>query len=302
VHLRPLGRTLHELAPPLGFVVTPHFSLILSWVSRQVHFVPFFCPLVHLTVSGARYTGPYHRPYGGASAAAGGSRLFPSYFFLEWHPLSGTLSQHDARTTRSGLQWSPWELDGVASVVPELFQSKISLAPHLVQALALADLHAEALDPSMGDEDAWEDKPRILSHPPTPSSHPPSPLTPLLWSPSPPLCTDDSSVRSPSPLSSLSPSPPPSFQRRQSTGKKARRQCSRVAAAKSAAFGPLPKARHVQTHDQHHTMTTPTVFASVASNWSGPRTRKKKRTSIHHIRRLQALLRDDCDLIKWDGM
>jgi hypothetical protein len=75
-----------------------------------------------------------------------------------------------------------------------------------------------------------------------------------------------------------------------------------VAAAKSTAFGPPPKARHVQTHDQHHTMTTPTVFASVASNWSGPRTRKKKQTSIHLIRRLQALLRDDHDLIKWDGM
>jgi hypothetical protein len=98
-----------------------------------------------------------------------------------------------ACTTRSGVQWSPWELNGVASVVPDLFQSKISLAPHL----ALADLHTEALDSSMGEGDAWEDEPHILSRPPTPSSRPPSPLTPLSRSPTPPLRTDDGSVRSP---------------------------------------------------------------------------------------------------------
>jgi hypothetical protein len=74
-----------------------------------------------------------------------------------------------ARTTCSGLQWSPWELDGVASVVPDFYRSKVSLAPHLAQALALADLRAEALGSSMGDEDAWEDEPRVLSRPPTPS-------------------------------------------------------------------------------------------------------------------------------------
>ncbi|KAJ7882393.1 hypothetical protein B0H14DRAFT_3433504 [Mycena olivaceomarginata] len=149
-----------------------------------------------------------------------------------------------ACTTRSGLQWSPWELDGVAPVVPDFYRSKVSLAPHLAQALALTDLRAEALGSSMGDEDAWEDEPRVF----------------------------------------LPPSPPPSFKRRQNTGKKARRQRSRVAAAKTAVFGPPPKARHVEGYNLHHTTTNPTVFASVASNC------------------LQALLKDGHDLIRWDGV
>jgi hypothetical protein len=75
-----------------------------------------------------------------------------------------------------------------------------------------------------------------------------------------------------------------------------------VAAAKTAVFGPPPKARHVEGYDLHHTTTNPTAFASVASNWSGPRARKKQRSSIHHIRSLQALLKDGHDLIRWDDV
>ncbi|KAJ7790385.1 hypothetical protein B0H14DRAFT_2626042 [Mycena olivaceomarginata] len=207
-----------------------------------------------------------------------------------------------ARTTCSGVQWSPWELDGVASVVLDFFQTKISLAPHLAQALALADLHAEALGSSMGDEDAWEDEPRVRSCPPTPLSHSPSLLTPLSRSPTPPSHSADGSARSLSSLSSLPPSPLPSFKRRQSASKKARRQRSHVATAKTAVFGPPPKARHTQAYDHHHTATNPTAFASVASNWSGPHAHKKKRSSLYRIRRLQALLQDSYDLVRWDGV
>jgi hypothetical protein len=75
-----------------------------------------------------------------------------------------------------------------------------------------------------------------------------------------------------------------------------------VATAKTAVFGPPPKARHAQVCDHHHTATNPTAFASVASNWSGPRARKKKQSSLYHIQRLQALLQDGYDLVRWDGV
>ncbi|KAJ7753027.1 hypothetical protein B0H14DRAFT_2635668 [Mycena olivaceomarginata] len=143
------------------------------------------------------------------------------------------------RTTRSGAQWSAWELDGVASVTPDFFQSKVSLAPHLAQALVLADLHADALDSSIGDEDAWggrTTRPVASTHPPIVFAEPAHSTLAVAHS-------------------SIAPR----------TGKKARRQRSRVAAAKTAEFGPPPKTRHTQAYDRHHTVTNPTAFASVAN-------------------------------------
>ncbi|KAJ7818947.1 hypothetical protein B0H14DRAFT_3473401 [Mycena olivaceomarginata] len=104
-----------------------------------------------------------------------------------------------ARTTRSRLRWSPWDLDTLNDAF-EVFQSRVALAPHLHQALVSDDLCAVKLDSELAssDEEGWEDEDAVSSRPATPLSRACSPLS------------DGSTPCSPSPLSDLTASPPSS--------------------------------------------------------------------------------------------
>ncbi|KAF8178863.1 hypothetical protein K438DRAFT_1680740 [Mycena galopus ATCC 62051] len=246
-----------------------------------------------------------------------------------------------ARTTRRGTQWSPWEFD-VRLNLPEIFQSRVSLAPYLEQAIEAAQLRdaaSEAHDEALEDEDAWEDDVPVTSRPITPLSRPLSPLTPLpSRSPSPPspseLCFSSLPARSPSPLSDPPPSPPPPIglpfgslparspsplsdpppspppkisarKRHQKAGKKTRRSRARVSRAQATAFGPLPQARHSQSYreDASHIASASAADLSSSSggNWIGSRPVKKSRLSRARLRRLKDLLKEDYNLVRWDG-
>ncbi|KAF8210690.1 hypothetical protein K438DRAFT_1808031 [Mycena galopus ATCC 62051] len=192
-----------------------------------------------------------------------------------------------ARTTRRGTQWSPWEFD-VRLDPLEIFQSRVLLAPYLEQAIEAAQLRdaaSEAHDEALEDEDAWEDDAPVTSRPITPLSRPLSPLTPLpSRSPSPPspseLCFSSLPARSPSPLSDPPPSPPPPI---------------------GLPFG----TRHSQSYqeDASHIASASAADLSSSSggNWIGSRPVKKSRLSRARLRRLKDLLKEDYDLVRWDG-
>ncbi|KAJ7813717.1 hypothetical protein B0H14DRAFT_3477601 [Mycena olivaceomarginata] len=216
--------------------------------------------------------------------------------------------------TRSGAQWSPWELDELPpdpSLAPprvQIVRARVSLAPYLHDTMDAAEQRATVHDAVEGEEDdGWEDEDPVLSRSPTPISRPLTPL-PLTWS------------RSPSPLSDLPPSPswsssnsPPSLpptassppnicspvdapaptisrrKERQATGKKARRQRHWVAQAKAAGFGPAPKLRHSQDYRQEEAYRTTCHAArdfpsSATGNWTGPRASKKARLTRQQAR------------------
>ncbi|KAJ7862889.1 hypothetical protein B0H14DRAFT_3444375 [Mycena olivaceomarginata] len=197
-----------------------------------------------------------------------------------------------ARRTRSGAQWSAWELDELRtdpSIAPprvEIVRARVSLAPYLRDAMDAAEQCATVRDAvDGGEEDEWEDEDPVLSRPPTPISRPLTPL-PLTWSRSPSPLSD----LPPSPSGSRSPSPlppglPPAVSRRkerQAQGKKARRQRHRVAQAKDAGFGPVPKPCHSQDYRQEEAHRTTCHAArdlpsSATGNWTGPRASKKAR-------------------------
>jgi hypothetical protein len=109
-----------------------------------------------------------------------------------------------ARRTRSGAQWSAWELDELRagpSIVPPCIQivcARVSLALDLRDAMEAVKQRATVHDTMDGrDDNEWEDEDPVLSRPATPISRPATPLPTTSWS-----C-------SPSPLSDLPPSPPP---------------------------------------------------------------------------------------------
>jgi hypothetical protein len=164
------------------------------------------------------------------------------------------------------------------------------------------------------DDDEWEDEDPVLSCPATPISRPATPLPTTSW------------LRSPSPLSDLPPSPPPTasaspcasltldalpspisrHKERQAEGHRVRRRRQRVAEAKASGFGPVPQARHSQDYCQEeaHQSTfraARDLPASAGGNWTGPHTSKKARLSRQQLRCLHALLAEDWDLVKWNG-
>ncbi|KAF8209552.1 hypothetical protein K438DRAFT_1753895 [Mycena galopus ATCC 62051] len=207
-----------------------------------------------------------------------------------------------ARTTRSGAQWSPWELDITpeflnARTPPAVFQSRVSLAPHLAQAIAASDSRAapddERADGDDGDEREDEQPcPRAASPSASPS----------------PMALSSGFSRSPSPLSDLPASPEPlplsTRQRRKKEAKKVCRRRARVAAAQGK-FGPPPKARHDQTYRQEESHIAPAnavdLPSSSGGNWIGHRALKKPHLSQGPRRDLQELLEDGHDLVRWNG-
>ncbi|KAF8176397.1 hypothetical protein K438DRAFT_1770595 [Mycena galopus ATCC 62051] len=180
-----------------------------------------------------------------------------------------------ARCTRSGAQFSAWELDLLEPLSDPLapvqvFRARVSLEPRLLEAIASAEARATAMDAlehahdgSEGDDSEWEDEDVVSSRPPTPLARPPTPLPPPLYS------------RSPSPLSDPPPSP-----HAQAT------RLSRLAPDGSAT---KPAARKRVGSE------------SAGWGWTGPRASKKARLSREHIRRLRELLAEDWELVEWNG-
>ncbi|KAF8177759.1 hypothetical protein K438DRAFT_1726644 [Mycena galopus ATCC 62051] len=209
-----------------------------------------------------------------------------------------------ARTTRSGAQWSPWELDKhVTFIAPDICQSRVALRPFLQAAVEAEQTRAICMEQlTDDDENEWEDLAETLSHPPTPLSRPSTPLSASHVGPS-------GFSRSPCPLSESPPSPgpsQPSYKQRQKAGHKARRRRVRVAQAQTARFGPVSKSQHDQHHREHTPYSVPTAGADIrrsglSGNWTGPRSAKKTKVSCHTYRRLKELLQDDFDLVQWDG-
>lgn len=120
-----------------------------------------------------------------------------------------------ARCTRSGAQFSAYELDllddaGHLTTV-DVFSARASLASHLHDAMLAAELRASSLDmadaSAAEDDDGWEDEDPVDSRPPTPLTRPPSPLPPTRSSRSPSPLTDLPSSRSVSPVSHPPPGP-----------------------------------------------------------------------------------------------
>ncbi|KAJ7712701.1 hypothetical protein B0H14DRAFT_2645142 [Mycena olivaceomarginata] len=189
-----------------------------------------------------------------------------------------------ARTMHSGLRWSPWDLDALNDAF-EVFQSLVTLAPYLHQALVSDDLRAVKLDSGLAysDEEGWEDEDAVSSRPTMAS------LASLLALPS----FESSAAR-----------PAPQLQATQGVGKKARRQKQRVAAAQSNRFGPLPKRRHSPGHEEAVQLPSfrgAELRTCAGGNWTGPRATKKARLTQRGVRRLRALLEDGHELIEWDG-
>ncbi|KAF8155144.1 hypothetical protein K438DRAFT_1777853 [Mycena galopus ATCC 62051] len=222
--------------------------------------------------------------------------------------------QDMARTMRSGAQWSPWEFDYLEDV--DVFQSRVSLAPYLAQAIDAANSHEAAAeeradDDTDDDEDAWEDEVLVASRVTMPLS---CPLSPVSWS----------ATRSPSPLSELPPSlhgtaptspqglasappcplssppskpypsPPPTVllppsltarKRHQKTGKKLQRSRACVATAQANTFGPIPKTKHSHAYSEGVAHVLP-IKASHLGSSSGGRWEQ---------------LSDEYDLVRWDA-
>jgi hypothetical protein len=208
-----------------------------------------------------------------------------------------------ARTTRRGTQFSPFELDTIDIGQPieqvEIVRSRFSIAPHIQEALRLADLRATMLDEMdegcAEEDDEWEDEAPVASRAATPLSRAATPLS-----------------RSLSPLSDLSrtPSPLPSDdpaaarRRHRAERKKKRRQRGRVARAQAAKFGPLPKAKHSQAYRErspHEIVFDAAHISASFSRWAGPPPSKRAKLTRQGIRTLKALLEDDNDLVEWDG-
>ena len=229
-----------------------------------------------------------------------------------------------ARTTRSGVQWSPWEFDCLAQPTSvDAFQSAVDLAPHLAQALASAELRAVASEKRVDAEDGeWEDEVAVVSRAASPVPHPPSPTPPgpsTRRSPrSPSRSPSRPASRPPSPLSEPPSSPEPPFvaapslapthrgrkKLHQSAGKKARRARHRQTRAQASLFGPSPQAKHYESRVEDPSHTVPAdaspLPASAGGAWIGPDP-KKPRLSHQQPRRLQALLAEGYDLVEWDG-
>ncbi|KAJ7845224.1 hypothetical protein B0H14DRAFT_3684324 [Mycena olivaceomarginata] len=97
----------------------------------------------------------------------------------------------------------------------------------------------------------------------------------------------------------------PSGKERAAAAKKARRSCKRVVEAKASVFGPVPKARHSQSHRESDRHTTTVNAADLGSSsrgsWTGARWTKRARVWRHLFQRLEALLEDDNDLVTWDS-
>lgn len=232
-----------------------------------------------------------------------------------------------ARVTRSGTTFSPFEFDprdfGPALQHIQVFRSRVSLTPHIQEAIRLADLHAAMLDNMeegcIENDDGWEDEELVLSRPPTPLSRPLTPLSPSPLYPEPlpppPSCPPSPFSRSPTPLSHDSRSssplleppldpPVPSYKRRAAEGKRSRRRRARVAKAQAARFGPPPKAKHSQVHRElpaYETTFNATDLPSSSTAWMGPHPSKKARASRTRARGLKELLDDDNDLVEWEG-
>jgi hypothetical protein len=225
-----------------------------------------------------------------------------------------------ARTTRRGTQFSPFELDTIDIGPPieqvDVIRSRFSIAPHIQEALRLADLRdamLDEMDEGCADEDdEWEDEAPVASRAPTPLSRAPTPLSRSASTSSQFVQHHASLSRSPSPLSDLSdpPSPLPlddpdaARRRHRADKKKKRRQRKRVARAQAAKFGPLPKAKHSQAYRErspHQIAFDAANISASFSRWAGPPPSKKTKLTRHRLRTLKALLEDDNDLVQWDG-
>ncbi|KAJ7838501.1 hypothetical protein B0H14DRAFT_3459337 [Mycena olivaceomarginata] len=218
--------------------------------------------------------------------------------------------------TRSGAQWSPWELDeprADPSIAPprvQIVRARVSLAPYLRDAMDVAEQRATVAVEGEED-DGWEDEDPVLSRPPTPISRPLTPL-PLACSRSPSPLSDlppsPSWSRSPSPSSDSPPSLPPTAssppnvpspfdappatvsrrKERQAAGKK----CPNLVTLKTTAR--RKRIRRGVTRRATSPLRPP-------GTGTGPRLSKKARLTRQQLRRLRALLEDDWDLVEWDG-
>ncbi|KAF7364444.1 hypothetical protein MSAN_01105500 [Mycena sanguinolenta] len=199
-----------------------------------------------------------------------------------------------ARTTRSGVQWSPWEFDA-----PDIFQSTVDLAPYVAQALSSSDQRAEAArfreaNGLHEQPDEWVDEPPVSSRPHTPVSRSPSPLSDLPPSPEPLMLPS-------------SPEPPvptqPGYKRRRAAEKKARRAQERVARARASVFGPAPQRRHYETRPQDPPYTAAAEATAIPSSSSGSWIGPGRQTvpSREGLPCLEVLLAEGFHLVRWDG-
>jgi hypothetical protein len=211
-----------------------------------------------------------------------------------------------ARTTRRGMQFSPFELDlldlGPSNGNIDIFRAKVSLAPVIRAAIVAADQRAATLDEGADGDDDWEDEDPVLSRAPTPLSRPITPLS------RPETPSSIATSRSSSPLSDAPPSPVlpadsrPGHKRRAAQGKKARRKRARVSKAQENRFGPIPQLKHCQEHREHPPHHAAFQVADLPSGtWTGPHPAKKARVTQPQVHTRDELLAAGVELVQWEG-
>ncbi|KAJ7033052.1 hypothetical protein C8F04DRAFT_1261393 [Mycena alexandri] len=215
-----------------------------------------------------------------------------------------------SRTTRSGTQFSPYELSTIDINGRQfgIIRTSASLDPVLREALIAADRRAAQRDAFEGgqayDDDGWEDEDDVelesSSAPPSPLSSTPS--TPLSSAPSSPLSSPPS-TRPPSPAAAA-PSP-----LRSNIGIEAQRKKIKAAdrrrtkRQRRAAAGPYERglaARNLQTYRQQPAhrvaLDASSLPAAGGGAWIGRRSKPTRR--ILTLPELDAM---DCEVVEWNG-
>ncbi|KAJ7017801.1 hypothetical protein C8F04DRAFT_1278755 [Mycena alexandri] len=203
-----------------------------------------------------------------------------------------------SRLTRSGVQFSPYELLSLPKTVRpfQVIQTNLSLDALLHDAVADDDRHAAAQDAaSSSAEDEWEDfddVPLKSALPPTSESTlpptPPSPLTPL--SPSSSAC--------PSPR----PSPPPS------PGPSSHKPCVSVQKARDKQQAALRRARrrqrqhanetpHIAKQEPHEVHFDLAEAPAAAGAWIG----RRRTLTTRQLSTLPELLDEGGEVVEWNG-
>ncbi|KAJ7716374.1 hypothetical protein B0H16DRAFT_1741301 [Mycena metata] len=226
---------------------------------------------------------------------------------FESGPPGPSHSASAARKTRSGAQFSPYELDSVKINGQDfgVIRTSISLDSLLREAMIAADERAAAFE-SQSEEDEWVDEEDVDSKPPSPlSSAPPSPASSTHSSPlsSPPSSPTPTRAASPSPAVESAGSSLQSVGIEKQRRKKAAADRRRVRRQQGAAAGPYARGlskRSVQAYREQSPhriqvdaarLTTPT-----GSAWIGRRSSPARRVIT-----LPELDELDCELVEWNG-
>ncbi|KAJ7169284.1 hypothetical protein C8R43DRAFT_1121165 [Mycena crocata] len=215
-----------------------------------------------------------------------------------------------ARATRSGAQFSPYELDGIRinGRRCEIVCTAVSLDAVLAEAIAAADRREAQLD-AEGDvaaqqDDEWEDV-DILSRPPSPLSSTLS-SAPTSRSCSPPPTASSSSARPPPPAASSScgahqRSHPSQFEaEHKRRGAAARRSARNRKRAAKSPYEFAPDMRYSQDYREQSPHSVDFDAAELPRSgggaWVGPRS-----TTSRRFYTLPELLEDGYEYVEWNG-